>query len=143
MSQTAAAAEAHPGLHEGDPNVLEFKTPEKNDRPWQLMTVDGHPVHVREPKSAYFLTMAQQMIQGDDEQQVTGTNEILMKVFDEEARTHLQARLADDDDDFDTDELGDILNRLQEHWGKGRGGSARGSAGSSRGRAKHSTARRR
>lgn len=152
MAEAAAETEAlegkaleqsHPGYHVGDPVVLDFTTPEKDERPWELMTLDGHPVMVREPKSAYFLDVATRVTDPDEEVQLKATNDILFNVFDADSRAHIKERLANDTDDFDLDELGDVVNRLQEHWGKGRGGSAKKSAASSSRRTTRSTARRR
>lgn len=134
-----------PGPHEGDPNVIEFKTPEKGTdaRPWEPMTIDGHAVLVRQPKSAWFVKIGLDLASGDDERELRAIDELLTRVFDEESRAYVRGRLDDDNDDFDTDELGDISRRLQEYWGKDRGGSASGSKASSSSRGKRSTARRR
>lgn len=139
------AAQAHPGYNEGDPNVLDFTTPDKgtNARPWQQMTLDGHPVMVRQPKNSFWLGMAERMTDEDPMTQMAAANEFLFTVFDEASREHIKARLDDDEDDFDVDELGEVLTKLQGVWGKDRGGSRSGSQGSSRGRTTRSTARRR
>ena len=131
-----------PGLHEGDPIIGEFETPDKSgQRPWQAYKIDGEIVHVREPKGAFFLDLSTRL--KTEEEQIEAITETLDKVFDEASRELLWERLRDDEDDFDADELGVVIRRLQEHWGKDRGGSSSGSRSSSRPRTKRSTARRR
>ncbi len=125
----------YPGFSEGDPIVLEFKTPERQEgqeaRPWQAMTIDGHVVMVREPKGAFMLGMAQHLTTDNPAAEAAAVAEMIDKVFDADAATHIRERLNDDDDDFDTDELGVILDRLREVWAKRRRPTGR-STGSSR-----------
>lgn len=131
-----------PGLNAGDPLVMDFKTPDKTgERPWQQMAIDGDPVFVREPKGAFFLDLSQRL--KTPEQQAGAIAEVLEVIFDEESAVYVWGRLRDDDDDLDADEVGKIIENLQELWGKGRGGSSNGSPHSARPRTKRSTARRR
>lgn len=147
MSEAAATVPPadHPGYHEGDP-VIDFKhKPEQRERPWQAarMPDDDRLIMVREPKGAFFVAVAEGLTGSDPGEQLAAQREVLDKIFDDDSRAYLQERLDDDEDYFDIDSLGAMVEELQELWGKGRGGSSGGSPRSSGGRSQRSTARRR
>jgi hypothetical protein len=96
---------------------------------------------VRRPKSAFFVHIAK-METGSDEEKVRSVDTILDRVFDEDSAQHLRDRMDDDDDDFDIEDVGKIVQRLQEVWAPGRPtGSSRGSARRSGNPSRRSTAR--
>lgn len=129
------------GADHEDTSVLDFQTPDRHDeRAWQTMTLDGVPLQVRKPKGAFFVQLATKM-GGSELAQAAAVDEVLDKVFDDESREHVRARLDDDEDDFDVEEFGAILQRLRSVWGKGRGGSASGSKSQPRKSGRRSTAR--
>lgn len=128
-------------VHEGDPAIIDFTTPDHDDRPWQAMTIDGHVVSVREPKSSFWLRIAD-LASGTELQQASMVDRVIATLFDKDSQAHIHARLNDDADDFDVDEVGAILQRLREVWSKGRPtGRANGSQRPSPNRGKRSTAR--
>ncbi len=145
----ADETEALAGHNEGDPSVLDFTTPVREEgqetRPWQPMTIDGHVVYVREPKGAFMLGLAQHLSTDNGAAQAAAVAEMIDKIFDVESAVHVRERLNDDDDDFDTDELGVVFERLREVWAKRRRPTGRSSASRSRSAttSKRSTGRRR
>lgn len=100
----------------------------KQARDWQPVKVDGELLHVRRPKGAFFIALANRMASGSELEQAAAMDDVLGKVFDEESAKHLRARLDDEEDEFDVDDVGMILTRLRELWSRGRPtGSASGS----------------
>lgn len=125
---------------------LDFQTPKKK-KVVERFTVDGTPVTVTKPKWAWFEDLGARATDDDPRVRREATDELLDKVFDKKSAEALRERLADDDDDFDIDDLGDLTQVLVEKWGGDREAKPRptgpsgGSSGSSKRTTKRSTAR--
>lgn len=121
-----------------------YETPKK-DRT-QVFTLDGHPLTVYRVKAAWYIKQAETRadLPEDDPRQIELLHEAIEKVFGDPAdREYLYARLEDDEDDFDYDDLGLVIRAIRG----GAGGRPTGpSIGPSDRRSKtggRSTARRR
>lgn len=122
-----------------------YETPKK-DRT-QVFALDGHHLTVYRVKAAWFVDQAEQFgdLDEQDPAQVELLHETIRKVFRDPAdRDYLYGRLRDEEDDFDYDDLGALLQVIR---GKQGGGRPTGPSTSSSGRRSktggRSTARRR
>lgn len=111
------------------------------------VALDGHPLLASRTKAQWLIDQATllQDLSEDDPRQIDTIRETVEKVFRRpEDRDHLYARLRDEDDDFDYEDLGGLFKALREQWGGGRPtGSSTASSSPPGRRGGRSTARRR
>lgn len=129
-------------LHTDD--VPEFTPAPKKSRKVITFKLEGHVLVARRPKTAWTLDQTRRWAPRMNEPtaQWDMLDEQLQQIFDAPSLAHLRARLDDEDDDFDTDDLTALGKWLQEQWSEGDPtGSSTGSSGRSRRTGVRSTAR--
>lgn len=102
------------------PSGLVFKTAAKTeeDRKLTPFELDGEQLYAHKPKDSVALWISRMLVDEDDISAVVGGYEKFVHyVFPAETRTHIMGRLEDADDDFDLDEVNQILTGLFTVWG--------------------------
>lgn len=93
--------------------------------------VDKFPVTAKEPapgQLAYLMASTGRGASGSDA--VAGVINFMISVVDKEAASHLQSRLLDPDDNFEVEDIENILEWLVEEWTGNPTGEPSGSTSS-------------
>lgn len=79
--------------------------------------VDGFPVTAYEPDPSQFAMLMASIGRGASEiEKIAGIINFFVKVLDDRGASHIEARLLDRKDPFDTDKVEEIIEWLIEEW---------------------------
>jgi hypothetical protein len=120
---------------------LEFHSPAAAERPTFDFVLDGRTCTAIIPKSAAVIRMARDAQTDDVLAQVAIIDDFLDTFMVPDTADYLHDRLDDDDDPFDIDTMGQIIQALQEQWGRRPPTKRAASSGSRSRTGKSSTAR--
>ena len=136
---TDTGAHAEDDYDATPPTAHAFETKAK-PRPTTVFTLDGKALSATKPKDAFTVKLGG-LATGTPQQQIEANDLLLDRVFDEKSAKHLRKRLDDDDDDFDMDDMGNIVKWLLEGWSDRPTGRSGGSPKGSKRTGRRSTAR--
>lgn len=106
-------------------------------------TVDGEEFTAYPPTPAQYAYHVREQASGDPSRQIAGIINFLDMLLDEQGRKRFEERLLDRDDDFDLDEVSEVIQGLVEEWSSRPTSKASGSSSSPNGGGRTSTGKRR